>query len=753
MINYSQIDLLKVKEEVSNFASIDDSKIFILNEEVPFNPLIINRNINETKEILSLLYKDFNLSFSGIENINHLFTQAKKNSILTLKDVSDVLNFHNHCKRIKKTLTSLDDDFDVKDYSDSIIINDYMADEINVVVDNYGNLKEDASKKLIEINKAILINENELNNRAHEFISRHNSSLQESSIFIRNNRIVFLLKNSDKHKFKGYTYGTSSSGLATYVEPEQFIELNNRRISLDEDRNNEINRILIDLTYLIASQADNYINNFESVFKLDVIYAKALFGYKNNAILGSLSDDLYLKDVAHPLIDSSTVVLNTYSLHSPFKGIVISGTNTGGKTVGLKTIGLSVLQTYLGIPVIASEVRVPLYDSVYIDIDDNQSIANSLSTFSAHISNINFILNNATSKSLILIDELISGTDPKEAQAISLAILNKIEEIGSNFVITTHYDDIKNYAYNNQNILLSSVGFDSKNLKPTYKYYENSVGSSNALDIAARYFDDSSIIDFARNIVSSSSSKEELLLEKLSKEISEVELLKENNQKIKDDYTLKLSELEDKLKSFEEEKIELKNKYEKELNEYLESVKEEAISKLDSIKTKDDEKIISSIEKLKKVNIEDDNHIESFEVGDNVKVGTNDMIGTISEINNDKVVVNINGMTIKTELNNLVKMPKTVSKKVKVTHNNIKSIKRELNLVGKHIDEAILELEPFLDDALLNNLSEVKIIHGLGTGQLKNAIREKLHSLKFVKSYDNGDFYDGGGAVTVVKLK
>lgn len=752
MINYNQIDLDKVKEEVSKYAAITDSRIFIMNEIVPFNPLEIQRNLNETKEILNLLKKDIFISFSGIENINHIFNQAKKEMILTLKDVSDVLNFHNHCKRIKNTLDSIDDELDVKDYSDSIYVNDLMAKQINDVVDNYGNIKDDASDNLKNILKKIETNEQSLNNKAHEFLNRHNSSLQEASIFLRNGRVVFLLKNADKNKYKGYSYGSSSSGLATYVEPESFIDLNNNKIAFEEEKEEEIKRILMNLTYLISDNSDYYINNFNSLLKLDVVYAKAMYGFKECGIVSSIGDYLYLKDVCHPLINKDTVISNTYTLSSPYKGIVISGTNTGGKTVGLKTIGLSVLETYLGIPVIASESIIPLYNNVFVDIDDNQSISNSLSTFSAHISNINYILNNANHNSLILIDELISGTDPKEAQAISLSILNKILELGSSFVITTHYDDIKNFAYKNPNILLSSVGFDTEKLQPTYKYIENSVGSSNALDIAERYFDDHTLIEYARSIVKNSSSKEEELMNKLAKEIENNVKLKEESQNKIDEYNDLINSYKSKIDSFEKDKNDLKIKYQKELNEYIDEIKQMAQDKLDSIVDKKDIRIIKEIEDLS-FDTEEDKQDTIFEVGDNVKVGSNDMIGVIDEINNDKVVVNINGMSIKTTLDNLTKMPKTKKKAIQTITNDKPSIKRELNLVGKHIDEALMDLEPFLDAALLNNLSEVKVIHGIGTGQLKNAIRDRLKKLKFVKSYDNGDFYDGAGAVTIVRLK
>ncbi|MDO5440612.1 MAG: hypothetical protein Q4F12_03650, partial [Erysipelotrichaceae bacterium] len=656
MNNYSEIDLNRVKENVSKYAAIEDSKSFILNEEVSFNPIKIKRNLLETSELLALIRKDIFISFDGINNINDIFVKCKKEIPLNAIEASLVLSFHNHCKRIKDILNTIDGELSIKDYSDSICLNNSMADAIFKVVDTNGNIKEDASEKLKSIIESIESNDKALYDAAHTFITRHTNSLQEPTTYFRNNRVTFLIKNSDKNKFNGFTYGTSASGMASYVEPEVLVNLNSNHISYEQDKEEEIARLLMNLTYLIGENADDYMNNYDSLIKLNVAYAKAMYGFKNLGIIGELNnDELYIKDVCHPLIDSDQVVSNTYRLANPYKGIVISGTNTGGKTVGLKAIGLSVLMTYLGIPVIASEAKIPLYDNVYVDIDDNQSISNSLSTFSAHISNINYILNNATNKSLILIDELISGTDPKEAQAISLAILNKIESLNSNFVITTHYDDIKNYAYDNDSILLSSVGFDNEELKPTYKYIENSVGASNALEIAKRYFDDKSLIDFAKEVVKKANSKQDELMNKLSKEIEDNEKLKQEViNKVNENNKLK-EELTNKLNTFENEKALLKIKYEDELNNYIEDIKDKALDKLDSIVEKKQVNVVKEIEDLKVNFVKED---VNYEVGDNVKVGEGDRIGTITYINNDKVEVNVNGLSIKTTIDNLTKMPK-----------------------------------------------------------------------------------------------
>lgn len=749
MNNYDQIDLDKVKEDVAKLAVVNSSKSFILNEEVPFNPIKINRNISETNELLNFLNNGYELSFDGIEDITSILDKAKKNIILNSIEISNILNFHNHCQRIKNSLNSLEGELAIKDYTDSIQLDNRIQSELSKVVDNRGEIKDTASSKLKQIIDSINQNEKSLYDVAKRFINTNQDSLQEATTYIRNDRLTFLVKNTYKNRFNGYTYGNSASGLATYVEPEIFVSLNNNRISLLNDKEDEIDSILTNLTYLICSVSDDYFNNYESIVMLDVIYAKAKYGYRTCGVLGTLDEgELFLKDICHPLINDNEVVSNTYHLFNPYKGIVISGTNTGGKTVGLKCIGLSVLMTYLGIPIKASIVKVPLYNNVFIDIDDNQSIFNSLSTFSAHISNINYILNNASNKSLILIDELISGTDPKEAQAISIAILKKIERIGSNFVITTHYDDIKNYAYNNPNIMLSSVGFDNEKLVPTYKYIENSVGSSNALEIADRYFDDKQLIDEARSFISESKSLIDLNMDKLSNQITENELLKDKLTIELDKANSLIDEYNRKISNFEFEKEKLKNEYIDKLNRKLNDIKDRALDKLNSIKESKDSNVIKEIDELF---IDEEN--ESFKVGDAVKVGESQKIGIVNDIKGEKVEVILNGMSIKTTIDNLTKAHK-VNKGVKTTNSKVyKNIKHELVLVGKHIDEALEELEIYLDDALGNGFDQVKIIHGQGSGQLRSAIRERLSKLKFVKSYNDGDMYDGGSSVTMVKLK
>lgn len=755
MRDYSNLDLHLIKAQICNSAAIQEAKGLISSEEVSFNPLLIRKKLLETSEALKLLKEGFLISFDGIENVGSILEKADKNIMLTGIELKKVLVFHHHCKRIFRLFQRFDHQLSLCDYSDSITTNDSVFDKIEKCIDSTGEVKDDASDRLKQIRSQLDQCEKDLYSKAYNFIDRHADSLQENSIYLRNDRITFLVRNTDKNKFQGYTYGSSASGLAFYVEPASFIDLNNRKIQLMQDRDDEIDRILMELSYLVSSVSDLYYHNFDSLTLLCVIFAKADYGFKRDAIVASVEGEKYFdfKDLCHPLIDASRVVSNSYRLFPPYQGIVISGSNTGGKTVSLKAIGLSVIMSYLGIPVIASEAKVPFYKNVYIDIDDNQSIQDSLSTFSAHITNINNILKEADEHSLILIDELISGTDPKEAQAISLAILDQIKEKKSVFIITTHFDDIKKYSYEDKEILLSSVGFNMNTLMPTYRYLEDSIGSSNAIEIASRYFDNTKIIDNAKNYLKKSQTEQEELLNRLSRQIDENELTKEKLKKKEIELEEQLLLYKAKINDFEKEKEKLKEKYIKELNTYVEEIKEKAVEKLASISDKKQQEVVEQIDKLAVLPEEKQEETVEFKVGDHVRISDNEQIGIITSIQKENAAVNIRGITVKTKISDLTLIPIKAKQETKVYAKKYTRVPSQINLVGQRVEDGLVMMEEYLDKANAARMSSVKVIHGIGTGQLRTALRNRMKKLSYIKSFKDGDYYDGGSAVTLVEFK
>ena len=753
MHKYQNLDLDIIKNRIIRHAYIDEARDFILNEEVIFNPLVINKKLKETYEALKILRNGEIINFDGIKNNNHLFAKAGKSMLLEGKELNSLVVFHHHCDRIKNIFSKYNSEYSICDYADTISVDKNIFNEVENCIDNNGDVKPDASDKLKSIYKSIDKLDKDIYNKAHIFLEKNGDYLQEKTINIRNDRIVFLVKSNYKNKYHGYAYGSSSSGLAYYVEPEIFVELNNQKLKLLQDKDEEIERILLSLSYLVSNVSDQYINNFSSLVELNVIFAKANYGLDIDGIIADIVEGHYFdfEGLSHPLIDRDVVISNNYRIYNPYQGIVISGSNTGGKTVSLKAIGLSIVMSYLGIPICANKAEIAFYDNIYIDIDDNQSIENSLSTFSAHITNINYILSNADENSLILIDELISGTDPSQAQAISLAILDKIKELGSIFIVTTHFDDIKNYSYEDEKIMLSSVGFNMETLLPTYKYYENSIGSSNALEIASRYFDDESIIDNAKKYLEKNQNRQDNLMQQLALQIDELNIEKEKYDKLLKENENLNKQLNDQLKQFENEKQLLKKQYTDELNNYLNDIKLQAQEKLDNIK-ENDNKVIKEIEQL----MDDEDEIVEeveFKVGDNVRVGDNEQIGEIISINNDIATVSIRGLSVKANISKLTLMPKIKKQQTKVISKKYTRVPMELNVVGFRVEDALVEVEEYVDKANAAHMSYVKIIHGIGTGALRNAIRNDLKRVSYIKSIKDGDYHDGGSAVTMVEFK
>ena len=751
MTKFNSLDFDKIKSIISDYSPILESKELILNERIVYNPLIINRKISETNEFLEFLKKENNISFDGIVSPLSILNKAKKNSTLTSNELYQFYVFHNHSNRIKNIISKNDSLPLIKEYSDSINTDNYVEELFNKILDSTGSIKPDATENLKIINEDIDNNLSNINTFCSNFIKDNSELLQEKNVCERNNRFVFLFKNSFKNKYDGYDYGTSGSGQASYVEPSSLVNLNNKKNQLEDLKSEEIEKILSDATRFISCLSSIYANNFKIINTISAIYAKAYFGYTNMGVLGKLTDHLYIENVKHPLIDPNKVISNTYSIPNDKKGIIISGSNTGGKTVSLKVIGLSILMTYLGIPVIATNVEVPLYDKIFIDVDSNQSIKDSLSTFSAHLSVLNTIVNESTDKSLVLIDELISGTDPKEAESISLSLIKKLVDIGVTLIATTHYGLIKKYAFDSNKLILSSVEFDKNSLQPTYHYLENTIGESNALDIATRYLKDSSIIEEARKILDLNKSDEDRNFNNYSAKMTEAEQLKNQLELQIKEYTSKEKILEDKIKAFDcsidERKKDIINKF----NNELDNLKNNLEDKVTKVSTaKEINELIEIIDNTDLSGVSNNSY--NFKVGDRVRVNDIANPGFIISINGNKVDVDMNGLTIHTNLKSLSILPR-IEKKKKYREINMNTAPSGLNLIGQTVEDALRNLDSYLDKVRLANLKKVKIIHGIGTRALQSAVWNRLFSVDFVEKFYSADYYDGGYAVTIVELK
>ena len=758
MQNFEGLELPLIQAMVANEASFELSKQFILNEKVSFNPLAIKANIAKTNEALELIKIHGRFRFEQINDISDALDKVNKGLTLTAYELGEVLLHNTEIKRIIRYFRQLDEIDELRDYTDSLYYSDKIINLIAKTINDNREIRKDATPKLVNLYEKLNKIDTSINDASRIFLRDNALSVQESVVYYRNNRACFLLKNSDKNKYNGFSYGSSASGQASYVEPQCLIGLNNQKNEIEQAIDEENKRILLAISLEVAKDAQHFLDNLESLMILDSIMAKANFGFENDGVMATVGgEDLYLKDIAHPLIDQQSVVINTYRIEEPKRAIVISGSNTGGKTVSLKVIGLSVLMTYLGIPLIANEARLPIYDNVIDDINDSQSIVDSISTFSARLVSLNKIINDATNRTLVLIDEIASGTDPKEGEALALATIEHLVANNVTFVITTHFNGVKRYALANEKILLSSQAFDPIELKPTYKYIENSLGQSNGLDIATRYLGNQDVIVRAKAILKESENTEERLIRELEKERETVAFLKNKlagelaeQKALKQDYQNRLNLLKDN-----EEKI--KEEAREKAEAYLFAQKKKAKAILKDIQQKDI-KYHEAIKKVKELDVhldeeEDEDNQEHVNIDDTVKVISTGQVGKLVEIKKDRATVEVNGVSINTKLSNL---RKTVAPKVKNKKHIDKSFKRadkELVLVGMRCDEALEHLSKYLDDAYGANMTQVKIVHGIGTGVLRKAVWEYLKKCKNVKNFHYGDAYDGSSAVTIVEFK
>ena len=491
--------------------------------------------------------------------------------------------------------------------------------------------------------------------------------------------------------------------------------------------------------------------------------AIAKWGFEREAIVATLSKDhsIYLKNSAHPLIDKDDVVKNTYKINDGSM-LIVSGPNTGGKTVTLKTIGLSILMTLCGIPVIADEAVLPIVDNIFIDLGDQQSVVASLSTFSSHLTQLSNIVNNVTENSLVLLDELGGGTDPKEGEALAIAVLEHLKTKRAITLVTTHLSGLKNYAQNDETTILASVEFDASSLTPTYRFIEGLAGQSNALEIAAKFNFPKSIMDRANALKDTMMTDEEKLMANLQIQERQLLIKQEKLDKANLEMTLKNAELERKIAADQAQKSQIIQEAKKEAQIYIDKTKIE-IDKLyeEILEVNRFSKLHEAIDIKQKVsNLQSGTSLtkkikHDFKVNDKVRVDGFHHIGEIIDLNNKNVTVIVNGMNIKTKLNKLTYVEESEIVKPKKTY-KIKTTSvgsMELNLIGKAVFEALPEVDKFIDNAILSNLTSVRIVHGVGTGKLRNEVHNHLKKVKSVANFEYAPQSQGGSGATIVTFK
>lgn len=739
--------------------------------------------LNETKQADTLLHQKGIPPFYETEELEKYIKVLESNQTLSIKGLLNFAVLLKMCRELKEyfyddssvTFEYLEKYFSFLYSNPSIEKNifDKIIDE-NTVADN-------ASSKLASLRRNRKNFEQEVKDKLNGFIhsSTYAKYIMEPIVTIRNNRYVIPVKEEYRSYIKGFIHDTSSSGSTLYIEPTSIFELNNKinHIKIEEDI--EIERILQILSSSLYEYVDQLKNNLALIASIDLIFAKANFGIDSFGIIPVLNNNKYidLYKAKHPLIDKDKVVPIDISLGKSYVSLLITGPNTGGKTVALKTVGLLLLMAYSGIPIPCSESSsISVFSHIFADIGDEQSIQESLSTFSAHIKNIVEITNITDNNSLVLLDELGSGTDPLEGAALAISILSYLKDIGSIVCCTTHYQELKEYALITDGFENASFEFDIENLKPTYKLLVGIPGKSNAFAISKRLGLNEQILNVANSHLKDDKIPIEELLKSIYDNKLEIEKQKEETEKNLRQIELLRKSLEQKQDDVLEKRAQLLEDAKLEARDILLSAKEEATEIIHELNSSSDIKQANNLrnklnDKLKAINsihyTEPNNSFEALAESD-VKDGLNVYIASLgsngyivgNKINkSNEVQVQVGNMKMNIKLSDLRKSL-TNSVKVKesgkVTTNKeskAKTVSPEINVIGQNVDEAIYVIDKYLDNCASANISPVRIVHGKGTGKLREGIHSFLKKNPHVKSFRIGTFGEGEMGVTVVEIK
>jgi len=769
------LDLVLKDVEKYCFSELSYEKIKNLEYIKDYEKLVeVHKENEEGYDLLRKYPNEFKLK---IYDYNASVKKAKIDSVLSEKELFYILRNiitydrfskrfeniklqeHSNYPSLTKYSVKLDDFSDLERYLDRII-------------DEDGYIRPDASLEL----KNIKVNISKLKNKSDQILKnilRSNvKKLTEAIVTKRNDRDVILVKPEYKNDFGGIIHDESASGNTFYVEPKENVEINNEIGILKRKEKEEILRILKEASEVIKGKADELINSLWNFSQIEFIFSKMNFcarkGFNKQNIVNS--QEINLKKAYNPLIDKDVVVKNDISLDNKGNSLIITGPNTGGKTVILKTVGLCVFLSHLGfyIPALEESI-VGFFEDVFVDVGDEQSIENNLSTFSSHMTNIINILNKTNNKSLILLDELCSGTDPSEGAVLSIALLEKFKNLNATMLCTTHYPEIKNYCFESEYYKNSSMEFDFEKLKPTYRFIIGLPGKSNAINISAKLGLEQSIIDEATSLLEVNTKENNLFIDKLSESIREYDYKLEYINRTLDEIDEVKQTLEINLQKYEEYKESLYNDLSMELNREIEEKKEEMLEIYrefkdnTSLKQHEVNELLHSMDKSKN-NIKLQRKLENqpkfvsseIKVGDDVLVLSYNQRATVLEISGNTLQIKMGAMKLnikKKEVRKIDSEPEVATRYVSTSNVSSKKVGIDINVIGLNTEEAIREIENYMDKVILQGYDTFTIIHGLGSGILRKNIGEYLKNNRYVASYRTGGQNEGGMGATVVEMK
>ncbi|TYP69767.1 endonuclease MutS2 [Paenibacillus methanolicus] len=726
-----------------------------------------------------------NAPFGGVTNIRPQLLRSKIGGTLNPAELLEIAETIRGSRRVKRHVLNLHEDDPIPQLAfqaEQLTEHKSLEDAILACIDDQAEVMDSASSELAAIRREIRGGEGRIREKLESMIrsSSVQKMLQDAIITIRGDRYVIPVKQEYRSHFGGIVHDQSGSGATLFIEPEAIVAMNNKLREQRAAESREIEKILQILTAQTAEYADELLLDLDVLGQLDFAFAKARLAHGMRASLPMVNDRgfLKLKRGRHPLIAHEKVVPLDVELGDQYSAIIVTGPNTGGKTVSLKTIGLLSLMAMSGLFVPAEDgSELSVFDAIYADIGDEQSIEQSLSTFSSHLTNIIRILKGMTPRSLVLLDELGAGTDPAEGSALAIAILEHMHKMGCRIVATTHYSELKAYAYNRKGIINASMEFDVQTLSPTYRLLVGVPGRSNAFAIAERLGLQRSIIEHARGEVSEEDMRVESMIASLEADRIGAEAERHRAEALRKQMEAQRERHEEELQRFEEQRDRLLEKAHEEAREAVAKAKREAetiIADLRKLALEEgasvkEHKLIEARRKLddaapapKLAKGAKTKPAKSQQIspGDEVTVYSLNQRGHIVELSGSDALVQLGIMKMKVALSDLelVKRAETAKTQQPKQAASLKrtrdeNTRMELDLRGANLEEAIHEVDRFLDESFLAGLGRVYIIHGKGTGILRTGISDFLRRHKHVKGYRLGDYGEGGSGVTVAELK
>ena len=788
---YRKLELDKVLRLLSDEAQSDECRENCLNIEPVFDVDGCRELLKRTDDAFILSSKFGTPRFSKIKNVCKSADRAGGGAVLSLRElldtaavlreISSLCDWYSQCAGMESSLS---------EYFQLLVPDKSLADAISDAIISEEEISDSASPELSRIRRAIARQSANIREQLNKLIKNQETKkyLQESLITQRDGRFVVPVKVEHKSEINGLVHDVSSSGATLFIEPISVVEANNEIRVLEAQEQAEIERIIKNLSERVGERAEDIATGYENAIKLELFFAKANLAAKMKATTPEITEEpqLFLNKARHPLLDQSTAVPITIELGTNYTCLIITGPNTGGKTVSIKTAGLLTLMAMCGLMIPAADgSKVGIFSDIRVDIGDEQSIEQSLSTFSSHMNNIISILESCDSRSLILLDELGSGTDPIEGSALAVSILKTLKNRGCFIVATTHYQEVKMFALEEEGVENACCEFDVATLKPTYKLIIGVPGKSNAFAIVRRLGMDEDIIETAQSYVSDENKHFERVVEDLEKSRQELELLKSDIAQEQQKTRLLTQQIEKERADTEKAKEFEISKARQQAMSVVEEVRFEADLLMEELeKLRKEKEAADFSEKVKaarsKVNstvnriYDTANPVAEHKTGDyklprplklndKVRLADIDKSGTLVALpdNAGNCFVMVGIIRTKTNVSNLrLEDEKKVSGntgkgsvKKQVQSNATRKASMELDIRGMTADEGVMEVDSFIDGCLISGLKIITVIHGKGTGVLREAVHRFLKQNKYVKSYRLGVYGEGEAGVTVVELK